>query len=76
MVFLLILKQKSVSVPKLEVVGYVKWSPSDYFPRQGLRVNTEDTKDNTLDFDAPKLHTLNGSLEAYGGVSRFVIFRC
>jgi len=49
------------------------WPSSDYFPRQGLRINIEDTKDNTLEFNAPNLHTLNGSIEAYGGLSRSVI---
>ncbi|KAJ5600493.1 hypothetical protein N7450_001560 [Penicillium hetheringtonii] len=64
---------KSVSVPKLEVVGYVVWPSSDYFPRQGLRINIEDTKDNRLEFNAPNLHILNGSIEAYGGLSRSAI---
>ncbi|CAI7657811.1 unnamed protein product [Penicillium pancosmium] len=59
---------KSVTVPKLEEVGYIIRQPSVYFPRQGLRINIESTN-QTLDFNAPKLHTLNGSLEAYGGLS-------
>lgn len=70
---MLILYPSSVSVPKLEVVGYVVWPSSDYFPRQGLRINIEDTKDNRLEFNAPNLHTLNGSIEAYGGLSRSAI---
>ncbi|KAJ5560241.1 hypothetical protein N7513_002640 [Penicillium frequentans] len=58
---------KSVSVPKLEVAGYMESTELVY--GQGLRINIEDGYDETLDFDAPNLHTLNGQLEVYGGVS-------
>ncbi|KAJ6003001.1 hypothetical protein N7451_005548 [Penicillium sp. IBT 35674x] len=58
---------KSVSVPKLEVVGYKE--PTELVYSQGLRINIEEGYDETLDFDAPNLHTLNGRLEVYGGVS-------
>jgi hypothetical protein len=70
MKFLLIFIILSVSVPKLEVVGYIVRQPSVYFPTQGLRINIENTGNETLDFNAPELHTLNGSFEAYGGLSR------
>jgi hypothetical protein len=51
------------------VVGYIEQTgPSTL---QGLRINIEWGYEETLDFDAPNLHTLNGTLEVYGGVSRF-----
>ncbi|KAJ5651016.1 uncharacterized protein N7484_004739 [Penicillium longicatenatum] len=58
---------KSVSVPKLEVVGYIE--PTELVHSQGLWINIEDGYDEKLDFDAPNLHMLNGTLEVYGGVS-------
>ncbi|KAJ5988010.1 hypothetical protein N7481_003220 [Penicillium waksmanii] len=54
---------ESVSLPKLEVLGYIEHT--DLFPAQGLSIRIED--EETLDFDAPKLHTLNGELFVYGG---------
>ncbi|OJJ00723.1 hypothetical protein ASPVEDRAFT_82281 [Aspergillus versicolor CBS 583.65] len=56
----------SVSVPNLEVVGYADQSAND--GSQGLRINIQEGGE-TLDFDAPKMHTLTGTLEVYGGVS-------
>lgn len=55
-------------MPKLEVAGYIESTELVY--GQGLRINIEEGYDETLDFDAPNLHTLNGQLEVYGGVSR------
>ncbi|KAL2872442.1 uncharacterized protein BJX67DRAFT_339496 [Aspergillus lucknowensis] len=56
---------ESVSVPNLEVVGFQE--PEIAYV-QGLRINIQESEKD-LDFDAPKLHTLNGTLEVYGGVS-------
>ncbi|KAL4940490.1 hypothetical protein BDV06DRAFT_224063 [Aspergillus oleicola] len=56
-----------VSVPELEVVGFQE--QIGLYVSQGLRINIEEGRGHDLDFDAPKLHTLNGSLEVYGGVS-------
>ncbi|CAI7656728.1 unnamed protein product [Penicillium pancosmium] len=53
---------ESVSLPKLEVLGYI--DHTEPFPSQGLSIIIED--EETLDFDAPKLHTLNGMLFVYG----------
>ncbi|KAL4877037.1 hypothetical protein BJY04DRAFT_222536 [Aspergillus karnatakaensis] len=47
----------SVSVPELQVLS------------RALRINIQEGGEE-LDFDAPKLHSLGGSLEVYGGVSR------
>lgn len=55
-------------MPKLEVAGYIESTELVY--GQGLRINIEEGYDEPLDFDAPNLHTLNGQLEVYGGVSR------
>ncbi|KAL2824379.1 hypothetical protein BDW59DRAFT_162483 [Aspergillus cavernicola] len=56
---------ESVSVPKLEIAGFQEPEVQSV---QGLRINIQEGGP-TLDFDAPKLHTLAGSLEVYGGVS-------
>ncbi|KAL2819657.1 hypothetical protein BDW59DRAFT_164985 [Aspergillus cavernicola] len=56
---------KSASLPELQVVGFQEPYPDN---TQGLRINIQEGG-LTLDFDAPKLHTLNGTLELYGGVS-------
>ncbi|KAL5050882.1 hypothetical protein BDW71DRAFT_202935 [Aspergillus fruticulosus] len=59
-------KIKSISVPSLEVVGYIE--PTELVHSQGLRMSiTEGGK--LLDFDGPKLHTLNGSLQVYGAIN-------
>lgn len=57
-----------VSIPNLEVVGYADDQENGY---QGLRINIQEGGE-TLDFDAPKMHTLAGTLELYGAVTRFV----
>lgn len=59
-----------VSVPKLEVVGHADEPLLD--GTQGLRINIQEG-DETLDFDAPKMHTLTGTLEVYGAVTGFVL---
>ncbi|QKX58568.1 uncharacterized protein TRUGW13939_05693 [Talaromyces rugulosus] len=56
---------KSVSFPHLEVVGFQEPYPTTY---QGLSLSINGME-STLDFNAPKLHTLNGSLGVYGDVS-------
>ncbi|KAL4914992.1 hypothetical protein BDW62DRAFT_189469 [Aspergillus aurantiobrunneus] len=56
---------KSASVPELEVLGIHEKA---LYVSQGLRINIQEGGEE-LDFDAPKLHTLNGTLEVYGGVS-------
>ncbi|OJJ61394.1 hypothetical protein ASPSYDRAFT_67213 [Aspergillus sydowii CBS 593.65] len=55
-----------VSIPNLEVVGYADYQEEGY---QGLRINIQEGGE-TLDFDAPKMHTLAGTLELYGAVTR------
>ncbi|KAJ0420813.1 hypothetical protein BJY00DRAFT_312738 [Aspergillus carlsbadensis] len=57
---------KSISVPNLEVLGYVP--PTEIYYGQGLRMSISEGG-HLLDFDAPKLHTLNRSLEVYGAVN-------
>lgn len=58
-------------MPKLEVVGYIEQTElTELVHSKGLRINIEEGYDETLDFDAPNLHTLSGRLEVYGGVSR------
>ncbi|KAL3455479.1 hypothetical protein BJX64DRAFT_68350 [Aspergillus heterothallicus] len=59
-------KIKSVSVPNLEVVGYIP--PTELVHSQGLRMSITATGE-LLDFDGPKLHTLNGSLQVYGSIN-------
>ncbi|BCS23003.1 uncharacterized protein APUU_31228A [Aspergillus puulaauensis] len=54
------------SVPKLEVVGRADEPSLD--GSQGLRINIQ-AGDETLDFDAPKMHTLTGKLEVFGAVT-------
>ncbi|KAL4865196.1 hypothetical protein BDV12DRAFT_175058 [Aspergillus spectabilis] len=56
---------KSASVPELQVIGTHERA---LYVSQGLRINIQEGGEE-LDFDAPKLHTLNGTLEVYGGVS-------
>lgn len=58
------------SVPKLEVVGRADEPSLD--GSQGLRINIQ-AGDETLDFDAPKMHTLTGKLEVFGAVTTFVL---
>ncbi|KAL5341643.1 hypothetical protein BJX70DRAFT_42422 [Aspergillus crustosus] len=56
---------KSASVPELQILGTHERA---LYVSQGLRINIQEGGEE-LDFDAPKLHTLNGTLEVYGGVS-------
>ncbi|KAJ0421788.1 hypothetical protein BJY00DRAFT_311801 [Aspergillus carlsbadensis] len=57
---------ESVSVPLLEAVGHQE---SGELSEQGLFINILEKTGKDLDFNAPKLHTLNGVLTIVGGVS-------
>ncbi|KAL2784692.1 hypothetical protein BJX66DRAFT_316320 [Aspergillus keveii] len=57
---------KSVSVPNLEVVGYIP--PTELVHSQGLRMSISEGG-HLLDFDGPRIHTLNGSLQVYGAIN-------
>ncbi|KAL3484512.1 hypothetical protein BJX62DRAFT_243841 [Aspergillus germanicus] len=57
---------KSVSVPNLEIVGYIP--PTELVHSQGLRMSISEGGD-LLDFDGPKIHTINGSLQVYGAIN-------
>lgn len=59
-----------VSVPKLEVVG--RADEASLGGSQGLRLNIQ-AGEETLDFDAPKMHTLTGTLQVFGAVTGFVL---
>jgi hypothetical protein len=61
---------ESVSVPLLEVVGHQE---SRELSGQGLFINILEETGKDLDFNAPKLHTLNGVLTIVGGVSGYFI---
>ncbi|KAL4785985.1 hypothetical protein BJX76DRAFT_355577 [Aspergillus varians] len=61
---------KSISVPNLEVVGFREYVSLIHY--QGLTINIQEGKFN-LDFDAPKLHTLNGTLNVYGGITSLTL---
>ncbi|KAL2856582.1 hypothetical protein BJY01DRAFT_242634 [Aspergillus pseudoustus] len=57
---------ESVSVPLLEVIGHQEPEVQHV---QGLTLNILENTGKDLDFNAPKLHTINGTLEVNGGVS-------
>ncbi|KAL3450818.1 hypothetical protein BJX65DRAFT_270157 [Aspergillus insuetus] len=57
---------KSVSVPNLQVVGYIP--PTELIHSQGLRMSISEGGE-LLDFDGPKIHTINGTLQVYGAIN-------
>ncbi|KAL4900079.1 hypothetical protein BDW74DRAFT_103483 [Aspergillus multicolor] len=63
---------KTVSVPSLEIVGTKNLDPftnRSSSISQSLRLNIQNGEFN-LEFDAPKLRTINGFLEVYGAISK------